>query len=56
MSMDRGTRQTVLGLAALSVVMLVALTEGYNGRVTMAYFVSVLALVAPETLDRLPFN
>lgn len=54
--MDRGIRQTALGMVGLTIVQLVALHEGFNGAVTMAYFIAVLALMAPETLDRLPFN
>jgi hypothetical protein len=50
------TRQTILGLIGLTAVQLVALHEGFNGRVTTAYFIAVIALVAPETLDQLPFN
>lgn len=54
--MKNSLRQTFLGVVALTAVMLVALTEGFNGRVTTAYFISVIALVAPETLDSLPFK
>jgi len=54
--MKSDTRQTVLGLVGLTAVQLVALHEGFNGRVATAYFISVIALVAPETLDQLPFN
>jgi hypothetical protein len=53
--MNAETRQTLIAVAGLTVVQVVALHEGFNGRVTTAYFLSVLAVVAPETLDRLPF-
>jgi len=42
----------LIGVAGLTVVFSVALLEGFNGRVASAYAVAVLALIAPETLDR----
>jgi len=54
--MEAETRQTLIGVVGLTVVMVVALTEGFNGRVTVAYMVSVIALVAPKTLSELPFS
>lgn len=36
--------------------MIVALTEGFNGRVTAAYFMAVVGLVSPEALDRLDLS
>jgi hypothetical protein len=51
--MKAETRQTAIGVSGLTVVMVVALHEGFNGRVTMAYFLSVLAIIAPEALDQL---
>lgn len=53
--MNAQTRQTFIGTVGLTTVMIVALIEGFNGRVTAAYFVSMVALVAPEALDQLPF-
>ena len=52
--MDPETRQTLIAVIGLTLVEITALMEGFNGRVTAAYFVSVIAVVAPETLDRLP--
>lgn len=54
--MEPETRQTLIGVAGLTVVMVVALTEGFNGGVTVAYMVSVIALIAPKTLSELPFS
>lgn len=54
--MDPSLRQTVIGVTSLTVVMLVALDQGFNSELTIAYFIAVIAIVAPETLDRLPFN
>jgi len=50
------TRQTVIGVLGLTIVEVVALREGFNGAVTVSYFVAVIALAAPETLDRLPIS
>jgi len=50
--MKSETRQTLIGVAGLTVVFTVALLEGFNGRVASAYAVAVVALVAPETLDK----
>lgn len=47
------TRQTAIGVTGLTVVMVVALTEGFNGRVTIAYFLSIIGIIAPEALDQL---
>ena len=52
--MNPETRQTLIAVIGLTLVEITALMEGFNGRVTAAYFVSVIAVVAPETLDRLP--
>lgn len=52
--MNPETRQTLIAVAGLTVVQVTALTEGYNGTVTTAYFAAMLAVVAPETLDKLP--
>jgi len=54
--MDRELRQTLIGIVGLTVVQIAALVEGYNGTVLVAYMGSVVALIAPEALDRLPFN
>jgi len=51
--MESDTRQTLLGVAGLTAVMIVALLEGFNGRVTVAYFVSMLAMITPEALSQL---
>lgn len=53
--MNPETRQTLIGAGGLTVVVLVALLEGFNGRVTMAYFASIVGLITPRALDRLPF-
>ena len=47
------TRQTLIGVAGMTVVMVVALQEGFNGRVTTAYFLGVLAQTAPEVVQQL---
>jgi hypothetical protein len=52
--MKSETRQTLIGVGGLSLVMAVALHEGFNGRVTLAYIAAVIAIVAPEALDKLP--
>ena len=49
--MKSETRQTLIGVTGLTVVMAVALHEGFNGRVTMAYFAAVIAIVAPEMFE-----
>jgi hypothetical protein len=54
--MKSKTRQTLIGVTGLTVVMAVALSEGFNGRVTLAYFAAVVAIVAPEALENFPFN
>lgn len=50
--MKSETRQTLIGVTGLTIVMTVALLEGFNGRVTGAYFAAVIALVSPEALER----
>jgi len=54
--MNADTRQTLIGVAGLTAVMIVALLEDFNGSVTMAYFLSVVGLISPEVVDRLPFG
>jgi len=54
--MKSQTRQTLIGVAGLTIVMVVALHEGFNGRVTAAYFMAVVGLVSPEALDRLDLS
>lgn len=54
--MNPETRQTLIGVVGLSVVEIVALLEGFNGPVLAAYMASVVALVAPQALDQLPFT
>jgi len=51
--MNPKTRQTLIGVSGLTVVEIVALLEHFNGQVTTVYFAAVLAVVAPEALDRL---
>jgi len=46
------TRQTMIAVVGLTAVEIVALTEGMNGRVLTAYFVAILAVTVPETLDK----
>lgn len=48
------TRQTFIGVTGLTAVMVMALHEGFNGRVTAAYFVAVVAIIAPEVVEELP--
>jgi len=52
--MNTDTRQTLIGVGGLTVVMIVALIEGFNGRVTMTYIVAVVGLVSPQALDKFP--
>lgn len=47
------TRQTVIGIGCLSAVMVVALHEGFNGRVTLTYILAVTAMVSPQALKAL---
>jgi len=54
--MKPDTRQTLIGVIGLTVVEVVALTRGFNGPVTVAYFVGVVGLVAPKALEDLPFQ
>lgn len=46
------TRQTLIGVLSLTVVQIVALMEGFNGQVMAAYLVALVAMVAPEALDK----
>lgn len=50
------TRQTLIGVVGLTVVFSVALTEGYNGRVAVAYGLAVIAITSPEALSHLPIE
>lgn len=52
--MNPETRQTLIGVSGLTVVEIAALIEGFNGRVTMAFMVAVVALIAPQALEKLP--
>jgi len=54
--MNPETRQTLIGVFGLTIVMIVALTEGFNGRVTAAYFAAIVALISPKALDQLPIT
>jgi hypothetical protein len=54
--MKSKTRQTLIGVTGLTVVMVVALLQGYNGEVTAVYFAAVIGLVSPEALDRLDLS
>lgn len=54
--MDPETRQTVIGIICLTAVEIVALTEGFNGRVLTAYILAVILLITPEALDRLEIS
>jgi len=49
--MKAQTRQTVIGVVALSVVESIALLQGFNGVVTAAYMGAISALLAPEAID-----
>jgi len=50
--MNPDTRQTLIGVSGLTAVMLMALYEGFNGRVTTVYFMAVTAQTAPAALDK----
>lgn len=52
--MNPETRQSMIGVTGIVLIQAVALHEGFNGAVTTASLVAVLAIVAPEALDRLP--
>lgn len=52
--MNSKTRQTLIGVTGLTIVFLMALDEGYNGRVTATYALAVVAIIAPEALEALP--
>lgn len=54
--MNPETRQTLIGVVGMTAVQLMALWEGFNGRVTAVYFVSVVGVIAPQALDSLPFT
>lgn len=44
------TRQTLIGVVGLSTVESVALWQGFNGMVMVAYMAAVIALVSPQAL------
>jgi len=52
--MNPETRQTLIAIIGLTMVQMTTLARGFNGMVTMAYFVAVLAVITPEALDKLP--
>lgn len=52
--MNPETRQTLIGVVGLTLVELMAIHEGFNGRVMMSYFLAVVALISPQAMDRLP--
>jgi hypothetical protein len=52
--MNPETRQTFIGVTGLTIVETVALLEGFDGAVLSAYFVAIIALVAPQALEQLP--
>lgn len=54
--MQSETRQTLIGVTGMTIVVAVALSEGYNGRVTTAYLVGVIAQTTPEALDRISLS
>jgi len=49
--MNADTRQTLIGVSGLTIMAVTALVEGYNGRVTAAYLLGVVALISPQALD-----
>jgi len=49
--MKPDTRQTMMGVFGLTLVEVVALTQGFNGTVTGTYFLAVIAIVAPQALQ-----
>jgi hypothetical protein len=52
--METETRQTLIGVTGLTIVFSVALHEGFNGSVAIAYSIAILALIAPDTLEAIP--
>lgn len=50
------TRQTLIGVCGIVAVEIVAIHEGFNGAVFASSMVSIVALVAPEALDKLPWS
>jgi hypothetical protein len=50
--MNADTRQTLIGVAGMTIMAVAALVEGYNGRVTAAYLVGVVALISPQALEQ----
>jgi len=52
--MNADTRQTLIGVTGMMVMAAVALLEGYNGRVTAAYLIGVVALISPKALNEVP--
>jgi len=51
--MDADTRQTLIGVSGMTIMAVAAVTEGYNGRVTAAYLLGVVALISPQALDHI---
>jgi hypothetical protein len=54
--MQAQTRQTSIGVVCLTAVEIVALLEGFNGRVVTVYVLAVILLITPEALDRLEIS
>jgi len=52
--MNADTRPTLIGVTGMTVMAAVALLEGYNGRVTAAYLIGVVALISPKALNEVP--
>jgi hypothetical protein len=52
--MNSETRQTMIGVAGIAVIQVTALMQDFNGAVTTAALCAVVALIAPEALDKLP--
>jgi hypothetical protein len=52
--MNPETRQTLIGVIGLSIVMAVALLQGAGAEVTIAYFAAVVALVSPQAAEDIP--
>jgi hypothetical protein len=53
--MNSKDRQTLIGVAGIVVIQVAALSQGFNGTVTLSSLAALVAILAPEALDRLPY-
>jgi hypothetical protein len=49
-------KERVVGVLGIVLVQAVAIHEGFNGQVTLACVVAIVAIVAPKQLDQLPWG